>query len=799
MLQQGGFYLQSAKMEYEVSQVLDKQEVRIYETFIGDSGNVEPLYVQCQGTFQQWVGICIQCGNLHDQANKFVKQGKAQYQEIPQSQGLTLLDQNYFVKTFSQRLCQMINDIPKNLNDKQLKMEQSQIQKYFYNQTNECYQIFVQEFQSSTLYKKFKDKNIQSASLKQIKCSCPQQQQQNIQWNGFCSKCKATSKHQLIVLQGQSQIVFDILDLRFFNFNSLQSSLLMMVDNYIQNMFIWKLYERSSMKEQESTGSKQQEEQENKNLQNEQNEQQRLIQEIQDYKNQLSKMEQEQKELENRFKEESIQDVTKLYKQKMEQQENLYDVEIDCSSLLQLISKDGWRVKVNEHYNKQIKNNTVVVSLYGLYNKGKSFLASKLSAKTLNYGYSVSTVGLSALYPRDMQKENSIVFLDTAGTETPISYHKKDELYDMIQQDIKDDSQRERAQYETRLKDRLLTENLIQQFILKESNIILVIVDQLTKEEQKLIQKIKQNYVASEIIIVHNFSKLIRKEHVEKYIQIDIMNSFLKVEKQFRKYDDSLYGYVYIEEKPENNQNKGLSCVTHVVMAQDESAAGDEYNAFCYRYLKNRILTITNVKIFDIIQKLQEHVKNEFPRLIEATPDQLNKLQINFDPNEKKIICNAKTTNLRSISFDILGDLKVYNGDLAPKYSITLDKKVNPQKLVLEVEIAGQFQPIKSDMEPKFQRFIIKCQKTGSSMFEWHGFRQNQQHISIRGEIIGAKSQHLIDIPKPPQDKPSGEFKLVLAIDPVMCVLRDTQPQFTFIDGVARLEYGLLNQFSPDL
>ena len=36
-------------------------------------------------------------------------------------------------------------------------------------------------------------------------------------------------------------------------------------------------------------------------------------------------------------------------------------------------------------------------------------------------------------------------------------------------------------------------------------------------------------------------------------------------------------------------------------MAQDESAAGDEYNAFCYRYLKNRILTITNVKIFDII------------------------------------------------------------------------------------------------------------------------------------------------------------------------------------------------------
>ena len=53
---------------------------------------------------------------------------------------------------------------------------------------------------------------------------------------------------------------------------------------------------------------------------------------------------------------------------------------------------------------------------------GKTFLASKLSNKVLPRGYSISTVGLSALYPADMIKENSIVFLDTAGTETPICY-----------------------------------------------------------------------------------------------------------------------------------------------------------------------------------------------------------------------------------------------------------------------------------------------------------------------------------------------------------------------------------------
>ena len=47
-------------------------------------------------------------------------------------------------------------------------------------------------------------------------------------------------------------------------------------------------------------------------------------------------------------------------------------------------------------------------------------VASKLSNKSLPLGYSVSTVGLSVLYPRDLSKENAVVFLDTAGTETPV-------------------------------------------------------------------------------------------------------------------------------------------------------------------------------------------------------------------------------------------------------------------------------------------------------------------------------------------------------------------------------------------
>jgi len=48
-----------------------------------------------------------------------------------------------------------------------------------------------------------------------------------------------------------------------------------------------------------------------------------------------------------------------------------------------------------------------------------------------------------------------------------------------------------------------------------------------------MIQKIKTIYEKAEILIVHNFSKLVYLEDVYKYIDIDIIQSF-EVSSQFR-------------------------------------------------------------------------------------------------------------------------------------------------------------------------------------------------------------------------------------------------------------------------
>jgi len=43
-------------------------------------------------------------------------------------------------------------------------------------------------------------------------------------------------------------------------------------------------------------------------------------------------------------------------------------------------------------------------------------------------------------------------------------------------------------------------------------------------------KKIRKTYENSEIVIVHNFNKFDQLSQVEKYIEIDILNSFENIE-----------------------------------------------------------------------------------------------------------------------------------------------------------------------------------------------------------------------------------------------------------------------------
>lgn len=153
-------------------------------------------------------------------------------------------------------------------------------------------------------------------------------------------------------------------------------------------------------------------------------------------------------------------------------------------------------------------------------------------------------------------------------------------------------------------------------------------------------------------------------------------------------------------------------------MAYDNSEVGLSYNPFCYQYLRSRILAQTNAKPFDMIQELTKMVAKQLPEIVDL-PDDIKTVDVIYNQDSKSgyITTNVKSTGLKSISFDLLGDLKVFNGGLDPKYSIN----INGGCLQLDVEICGPFHALEKDNNSKTNNNIIKCKNTEYSMIEWHG------------------------------------------------------------------------------
>ena len=67
-------------------------------------------------------------------------------------------------------------------------------------------------------------------------------------------------------------------------------------------------------------------------------------------------------------------------------------------------------------------------------------------------------------------------------------------------------------------KDRQITDNFLQKFILEKSDIFICVVDNLTLTDQKFIRIIK-NYTHKKIYIIYNLKAFIEKEQVENYIK----------------------------------------------------------------------------------------------------------------------------------------------------------------------------------------------------------------------------------------------------------------------------------------
>ena len=156
-----------------------------------------------------------------------------------------------------------------------------------------------------------------------------------------------------------------------------------------------------------------------------------------------------------------------------------------------------------------------------------------------------------------------------------------------------------------------MTESFLQNIIINESNMLLIIVGNLTYQEQKILNKIrKENQNKKQnLYIIHNLQTFTQKSQVESYIEETLLKSAtfrLKKNKQIFIEDEEKKNendYFFIEEsfniKAEDNNN-----IFHLIMARQETQAGDYYNNFVIKFLRNQMNKISisyckkNKKVF---------------------------------------------------------------------------------------------------------------------------------------------------------------------------------------------------------
>ena len=374
-----------------------------------------------------------------------------------------------------------------------------------------------------------------------------------------------------------------------------------------------------------------------------------------------------------------------------------YDIIGNINSM-QNVNTEGWDFYMNENgfnITQSKGEERLVIGVIGNRNKGKSFILQALSGASLKTGTTINTIGISIKF-----LENKFVLLDCAGSESPLL----GEYANMLEIS----------------RDKLFTEAFLENYILRKSNALLLVVGILSFSEQKLINKIIQNLSKlnekekKNLIVIHNLQTYEEISDVERYIEETLLKSAsFKIKKQQNSFTEESEFFYDIDN----------DYVKHFIFAKENSRAGEKYNQKTIDSIKSIYVTSTSKYNYDFKETIMEHFKymsdkmfdgnkplelaeiNEKEGLMKDYKQKRNKNEIPnnilnddnklIDKNEfnlidkkfVKNICKLKYTgeeklSLQKLVIDELGISSFINNDFTTNYEMYY----NDKELIINIE-----------------------------------------------------------------------------------------------------------------
>ena len=430
---------------------------------------------------------------------------------------------------------------------------------------------------------------------------------------------------------------------------------------------------------------------------------------------------------------------------------DFYDIIVDIKSVKDICK--GWAIKMSEKAEKEYeelkKGKVIKIGVIGNANKGKSFLLSKISKINLPVGTNIRTEGLSIKYPELEKFENRrIVLLDSAGLETPV---------------LNEDEKDEKDLFKEKSRDKLITELFLQNYIINNSDILIIVVGILTYSEQKLLNKIKlqlkNSKLRKSLFVIHNLMTFTKMSQVKEYVDTILKKSItFKLEEghKISTSTEKINGLYYIEQNDDKNPEFQIY---HYIMANEGSEAGNYLNKFTCDQLNNYFI-VTIDKPFDVIETLKERFidmsKEMFEKTEEIKPE-------NFDNTDNKIIKLNKPTNitLKKCLIDELGFSNLRTNGFMPLYNYYR----KGDKLIIRLEAPGN------------------CSLQSSILYIG-------EYVTIRIEGNKKKDKEPEDVKNNIyNNREIGDFSLDIGLKATEYTLKNEDPKISDKKGVFVLEY----------
>ncbi|KAL4442559.1 hypothetical protein ABPG74_006961 [Tetrahymena malaccensis] len=422
-----------------------------------------------------------------------------------------------------------------------------------------------------------------------------------------------------------------------------------------------------------------------------------------------------------------------------------YDEVIVMGSIQDLENDQNLAIDSQEYDNKKhvtiqtnrdanISNKTqIVVCMQGQRKTGKTELLKSLMNQDLPSHFHENTLGISIKY--ETNRHRNITYLDTQGTNgsIPIDYESNVNYQNFMINNgngLQDDKNLQIINKFVSNKHQFskITEQMLQEFAISNSHIIIIVVSNITTEDINLIYSIQQyldqlqSLNKKKIYVVHNLKDYHMQRYVEEYIQ-SLKTQLPLRQQQTISYSQPTYKYncVYID-----NIYKDIN---HLFMAHQGSEAGNIYNKFTVDYLKAVIAQYSGETKFNALDKFKDYLNNNIQRFVTLNFDQQivhiqkqDLIELRDDGEDKKIIYlnkNYTIGKVKELQMNIFGSMQ-------KDYTYSIVK--NDKKLYLFIDIPGSVD-IKVRLQQKKGQFTLKI-------------KQNEYLEQNLGQILLSNRKH---------------------------------------------------------